>query len=65
MGELIFLAVVLLLNVLAYLLTYINYRKDCKEIGREKLAVSLKERMQALFMCLTLPCILGWLLRKR
>ena len=29
----------------------IDWRKDCKEIGRENLAVSLGERLRAFFLC--------------
>ena len=33
----------------------IDWRKDCKEIGRENLAVSLGERLRAFFLCFVLP----------
>lgn len=41
----------------------IDWRKDCKEIGRENLAVSLGERLRAFFLCFVLPVILGLLIR--
>ena len=40
-------------------------RKDCKEIGRENLAVSLGERLRAFFLCFVLPVILGLLTRRK
>lgn len=41
-----------------------SWRKDCREIGKENLAVSLKERLRAFFLCFVLPVILGLLARK-
>ena len=60
----IFTTIVIVLNILAYLWCYFNWKNDCKEIGLEQLAVTLKERMIAMFLCITLPCILGFLLKK-
>ena len=54
----------LVINVPAYIYVYFAWRKDCKEIGKDNLAISLKERMKALFLCLTLPCILGLISNK-
>lgn len=43
----------------------IDWRKDCKEIGRENLAVSLGERLRAFFLCFVFPVILGLLTRRK
>lgn len=51
-----------LINALCYFLIWLEWRKDVREIGINNLAVSLRERFQALFMMLTLPCILGLVL---
>lgn len=53
------------INVPVYLWVYANWKKDCMDIGKDNLAVSLKERIRATFLCITLPCILGVLMRKR
>lgn len=42
-------------NLILYLFIYLKWRKDCKEIGRDKLAVSLEERLSAAFIFITLP----------
>lgn len=39
----------------------ISWRKDCKEFGKENLAVSLVERLWAFFLCFVIPVILGLL----
>ena len=36
----------------------LNYLRDCKEIGKENLAVPLSERLFAYFLCFILPIIL-------
>ena len=41
----------------------LEYRKDCKEIGKENLAVPLKDRLTAYFLCVVLPVIMGLLMR--
>lgn len=41
----------------------LNYRKDCKEIGKENLAVPLKDRLEAYFFCFVLPVVMGFLMR--
>lgn len=43
----------------------IDWRKDCKEIGRENLAVSLGERLRAFFLCFVLPVILVLLTKRK
>lgn len=55
---------VLVLNVLLYSFIFFSWRKDCKEIGKDHLAVSLHERIRVAFLCFTLPCILGLATRK-
>lgn len=52
-------------NAVCYFLVWLNWRNDCKEIGKEQLAVPLKERFFSLFICLTLPCILGLVAREK
>ena len=56
--------IVLALNVALYAYVYFSWRKDCKEIGKDHLAVSLRERIVAVFLVFTLPCILGFATRK-
>lgn len=50
---------ILVLNVAAYAWVYFSWRIDCKEIGKDHLAVSLGERIRAAFLLVTLPCALG------
>lgn len=47
--------------ILCWLL--LEYRKDCKAIGKESLAVPLKDRLKAYFFCIVLPVIMGLLTR--
>ena len=47
--ELLFIAV----QLIGFIPFYFRWRKDCKEIGKEHLAVSLKERFWA--WCLSFP----------
>ena len=60
----VLILIVIALNLPAYAWVYFSWRKDCKEIGKDQLAVSLGERIKALFLCLTLPCLLGLATRK-
>ena len=50
-----FISILLICAVLQFLLFipfYLEWRKDCKEIGKENLAVSLSERFKAwLLVC--------------
>lgn len=48
--------------ILCWLL--IEYRRDCKKYGKENLAVPLKDRLRAYFLCFVLPIVLGLLTRK-
>lgn len=41
----------------------LTYWKDCKEIGKENLAVPLEDRLEAYFFCFVLPVVLGLLMR--
>ena len=54
---------ILVINVPAYLWVYVSWKRDCKDIGKDNLAVSLPERIKVTFLCVTLPCILGMLMR--
>lgn len=42
----------------------LEYRKDCKEYGKENLAVPLEDRLKAYFFCIVLPVVMGLLMRK-
>ena len=50
-------------NLFAYGIIYKIWVDDCKEIGKDNLAVSLSERLRAAFLVFTLPCIVGLLMR--
>lgn len=41
----------------------LEYRRDCKAIGKENLAVPLEDRLKAYFFCIVLPVIMGLLMR--
>jgi hypothetical protein len=56
--------VTLLINIVVYTCQIISWVKDCKEIGKKRLAVPLPDRLRATFLCITLPCIIGLVLRK-
>ena len=45
------------------LLVLYNYYKDCKEIGKDKLALNLNNRLFSYFISFPLPIILGLILR--
>ena len=49
------------INIVVYTVTLVMWRKDCRMIGKEELAVSLRDRLFAIFLCFTLPSILGLL----
>ena len=49
------------INIVVYTVALVMWRKDCRVIGKDDLAVSLRERLFAIFLCFTLPCILGLL----
>ena len=57
-----FITAIALINVVCYFLVWLNWRKDAREIGKDRLAVPLRERFQSLFLALTLPSILGFAL---
>lgn len=59
----VIIIIVLLINVPIYIWQYTSWLKDCKEIGKENLAVSLVERMRATMIAVTIPCIAGILFR--
>jgi hypothetical protein len=52
-----------LINLIAYAYIIISWRHDCREYGRDNIAVPLRDRLRAGFLCFTLPCILGLLMR--
>ena len=54
-----FITAIALINALCYFLVWLNWRRDVREIGKDRLAVPLRERFTSLFLALTLPCILG------
>ena len=50
-------------NLFVYGIVYKIWVDDCKEIGKDDLAVSLLERLRAAFLVITLPCVVGLLMR--
>ena len=50
-------------NLFIYGIVYKIWVDDCKEIGKNNLAVSLLERLRATFLVITLPCVVGLLMR--
>ena len=40
-----------------------EWKRDCKEIGRENLAVSLQERIRAFVICFVIPVVVGLFMR--
>lgn len=59
----VLILLLLAFNVIVYAYVYFSWRKDCEEIGKHQLAVSLGKRVRAAFLCVTLPCILGLVTR--
>jgi len=57
------MAVILAGWVIGAIAIVMIWRKDCKEFGRENLAVSLGGRLYAFFLCFVLPVILGLMIR--
>ena len=53
------LVIALALNIMTYTLVYIRWRVDCREIGRDRLAVPLRDRIYAAFFVVTLPSALA------
>lgn len=53
----------IIFNLIVYGIVYKIWVDDCKEIGKNNLAVSLLERLRATFLVITLPCIVGLLMR--
>lgn len=60
----IVIIIALLINVTVYIWQYVGWLKDCDEIGKDNLTVSLWERMRATFLVVTIPCIVGILFRR-
>ena len=40
-----------------------TWKRDCEEIGKENLAVSLWERIRAFAICFVIPVVVGLLMR--
>ena len=59
----IIIIVCIVSNLIVYGIVYRIWLDDCKEIGKDNLAVSLSERLRATFLIFTLPCIVGLLMR--
>ena len=55
----ILIIVCIVFNLIVYGIVYKIWLDDCKEIGKDNLAVSLLERLRATFFVFTLPCIIG------
>ena len=53
----------IIFNLIIYGLQLIAWKKDCKNIGKDNLAVPLPDRLRATFLFITLPCIVGLLTR--
>lgn len=65
MSEMMFLFVfILVVNVAMYIWVLFSWKKDCKMFGKDELAVPLKRRLWAAFLCITLPCMLGFITRR-
>lgn len=58
----IIILIAVLWNVVSYAGAYFIWRRDCREIGKDHLAVSLKERFSAVFLYVTLPCLVGFVI---
>lgn len=46
-----------------FIIVLICYYKDAKKYGKDKLAVTLTQRLFSYFICVPLPIILGMILR--
>ena len=53
----------IIFNLIVYGIVIKIWLNDCKEIGKNNLAVSLLERLRATFLVITLPCVVGLLMR--
>lgn len=60
MAMLCFLLVTELVGLIPIILIW---QKDCKEIGKENLAVNLKDRIVAYVLCFVIPSVLGILIK--
>jgi len=58
----IVLTIVIPLWLIGIFLIVREWKRDCKEIGRENLAVSLWERLRAFAICFVIPVIVGLLM---
>lgn len=64
MIKIIILSAIIFLELLGILGIVIDWKKDCKELGKENLAVSLKERIIAYIIWIIFPSIVGMLIKK-
>ena len=65
MNEMMFLFIfILVINAAMYAWVLFAWHKDCKLFGKDELAVPLKRRLWAAFLCITLPCMLGFITRR-
>lgn len=55
----IVISAIMFFELLGILGIVINWKKDCKELGKENLAVSLKERIFAYVVWLIFPSIIS------
>lgn len=58
----IIFAIVVPLWLIGIFIIVREWKRDCKEIGRENLAVSLRERLMAFAICFVIPVIVGLLM---
>ncbi len=49
----------IIFNLIVYGIVIKDWFSACKKIGKERLAVSLRERLICTFLVITLPCIIG------
>ncbi len=62
--DVITLVIALALNIVTYALVYIRWRIDCREVGKDRLAVPLRDRIYAAFFVVTLPSALALCIKK-
>jgi len=61
MTKIIVFSIIIFLELLGLLGVIINWKNDCKEYGKEDLAVSLKERIITYIIWIIFPSIIGML----
>jgi hypothetical protein len=58
----IILAIAILLWLVGIFFIIREWKRDCEEIGKENLAVSLWERIRAFAICFVIPVVVGILM---